>query len=65
MSDIKPCPFCGATDIKAVADQVDAVSWHGVIECIDCEMRVSSDVCETTPELAIIEVTEVWNRRVT
>jgi Lar family restriction alleviation protein len=60
---LKPCPFCGATDVKAIADQVDAVSWHGEVECIDCEMRVSSEVCERAPELAIADVTEIWNRR--
>jgi Lar family restriction alleviation protein len=63
MSELKPCPFCGATDITPSADQADAVTWYGVIECLDCEMRVSSDVCERTPELAVFEVTDMWNRR--
>jgi Lar family restriction alleviation protein len=62
-NELKPCPLCGANDVKAIAEQVDAVSWHGEVECVDCEMRVSIDVCEPTPERAIDDAIEIWNRR--
>lgn len=60
---LKPCPFCGETDVSVIAAPSDARSWHGEISCLDCEMLVSSDVCELRPELAITNVCEVWNRR--
>ena len=54
---LKPCPFCGG---EAVLDSVDYDAWY--VQCIDydgdCEMRPSTELCETSEDAV-----EIWNRR--
>ena len=62
MSELKPCPFCGSTDVEAKAHgrynyrtETDSVSWY--IFCTDCDM-----ICGySTIKEAIINR---WNERV-
>lgn len=53
---IKPCPFCGGTDIHIVENGPDGFS----ITCKDCNAWVDNMFEDMTKEQAI----ELWNRRV-
>lgn len=57
MSELKPCPFCGATDgrLEQAAYHTDDMSiWS--VECLDCGAEIASDASQA-------EADEHWNRR--
>ena len=55
MTELKPCPFCGGTDIHIVENGPDGFS----ITCKDCNAWVDNIFEDMTKEQAI----ELWNRR--
>lgn len=56
MTELKPCPFCGGTDIRIVGVGPDGFS----ITCKDCNVWVDNIFEDMTEEQAI----ELWNMRV-
>lgn len=60
MSELRPCPFCGSTNIKEIVRDSDA--W---VQCIDCGGRggfvklTKADV----KEICRIRAAENWNGR--
>ena len=62
MTELKPCPFCGSTDVELRAGAV----FHGAVHCNACTADVVFDAmrmieqgdydCETA-------VTDSWNGR--
>ena len=62
MSDLKPCPFCGSTNVGLRK----GMFWNGAVHCYDC----SADVVFEAVELIAkgdydwqTAVTDGWNRR--
>ena len=55
MEELKPCPFCGCEDIRAVRDTEAIIERHRAV-CFKC----SAQMYRGTPE----KVIEAWNRRV-
>lgn len=53
MTEMKPCPFCGCSDIKCVYDDQFEV-WF--INCPTCNVWATNEDSEE-------ELTETWNRR--
>ena len=73
MDNLKPCPFCGSTDLTfgEREEQPDSRYMHEVsyLRCDDCEASVQTADCPYTggrrPVKEIIkELTELWNTRV-
>lgn len=68
MSDIKPCPFCGATNISVI--EGDTFRWR-LARCNECEAQAPMVRIQTmgdgTPdeweEKAKIGAIESWNTR--
>ena len=63
-TELKPCPFCGGTDIRKLVTVFDCNIW-----CADCRAGMHRDnymkrdsIRETLFE-AEEEVIEAWNRR--
>ena len=54
MAELKPCPFCGCTDIRVARDTDAIIERHRAI-CFKC----SAQMYRGTAEKAI----EAWNRR--
>ncbi|MFM0044061.1 Lar family restriction alleviation protein [Paraburkholderia sediminicola] len=66
MSDeLKPCPFCGGTDLDWTAEQADAVTFFGQIHCNSCDTVVHSEECWRSDEDAEIDAKDKWNFRST
>lgn len=55
MTELRPCPFCGGTDIHIVENGPDGFS----ITCKDCNVWVDNIFEDMTEEQAI----EQWNKR--
>ena len=59
MSDLKPCPFCGARDGRLVQGFTRATDdfayWS--VECLDCACEIASDASQEEADTS-------WNRRV-
>lgn len=62
MSELKPCPFCGSTNVELRK----GMFWNGAVHCNDC----SADVVFGAFELIAkgdydwqTAVTDGWNRR--
>ena len=60
--DLKPCPFCGSTNVELRKGMI----WNGAVHCNDC----SADVVFEAVELIAkgdydwqTAVTDGWNRR--
>ena len=56
MTELKPCPFCGSTDVEIRNDERDCC----YIQCLVCDAWVSTGVFEPSYE----DIVELWNRRV-
>lgn len=54
MAELKPCPFCGCTDIRVMKEGESITERHRAI-CFRC----SAQIYRGTPKSAI----EAWNRR--
>ena len=53
---LKPCPFCGSTDVKLVSsDDKSYVS----VTCKDCNVWVDHLFCDLSEE----QMVALWNRR--
>ena len=55
MTELKPCPFCGSTDVQLIEYRSEVT-----ITCKDCNVWVDHMFDAMTKEQAI----ELWNRRV-
>ncbi len=53
MENLKPCPFCGCTDIKVISNDTNDIFF------VSCEACESSGSCKSDPEWAI----KAWNDR--
>lgn len=53
---LKPCPFCGSSNLDIWVDERDCCNIH----CVDCDALLSTGVFESTLD----ELKEIWNRRV-
>ena len=65
-NELKPCPFCGCTDIRKITTLT-----HTQIYCSDCMCGVTRGLllgkCDTLKEAEEyfgVEAIETWNRRV-
>lgn len=58
-----PCRFCESTEVSVRADDADARSWVGVVTCNDCNITVSTELCEDSEDEAVKVIVEQWNRR--
>ena len=54
--ELKPCPFCGGTDIKSYVD--DFIRTY--VECKNCGVKVQGAYNSERGEK---EADELWNRR--
>lgn len=52
---LKPCPFCGSTNIEIRYDERDSCYIH----CLICDVWVSTGTFEPSYE----DIVELWNRR--
>ena len=57
MTELKPCPFCGSTDVHLIEN--DCGKSEVSITCKDCNVWVDHMFDAMTKEQAI----ELWNRR--
>ena len=55
---LKPCPFCGSTDVRLVNASHDGDEWS--VTCKDCNVWADHMHDAMTKEQAM----ELWNRRV-
>ena len=53
---LKPCPFCGSTNLEIRYDERDCC----YIQCLMCDAWVSTGIFEPSYE----DIVELWNRRV-
>jgi len=58
ITEWKPCPFCGSTDIKVTSEGSQFEGFWSVAKCVKCGASVSG---KDSSEKAAIEA---WNRRV-
>lgn len=56
MNELKPCPFCGSTDIK-VHGPYFIEDRYVMVKCNDCN-------CNTAIYKTVDQAVEAWNRRV-
>ena len=59
MTKLKPCPFCGGTDLK-IHTAFDAQGWF---RCASCQAEGPLAVAEFTHDVLYDLVVEAWNRR--
>ena len=62
MSDLKPCPFCGSTNVELRA----GIMFNGAVHCNDCSADVVFNAVKLIAEGNcdwITAVTNGWNRR--
>ena len=59
MTKLKPCPFCGSTDVHLVVERCETTITCS-ITCKDCNVWVDHMFDAMSKEQAI----ELWNRRV-
>lgn len=66
MSELKPCPFCGSTDVELRSGYL----FNGAVHCNNCTADVVFDAVRLINEDGIYEetpwreaVTKGWNRR--
>lgn len=57
MSELKPCPFCGADDrlVQAFTRATEDFAYWSV-ECLDCGVEIADDESQEAADAA-------WNRR--
>ena len=65
MNELKPCPFCGSTDIYATFEQ-GCIDDSAVIFCNTCKVSVKLEENdqEGVNEITKRKAVEAWNRRV-
>lgn len=63
MSELKPCPFCGAQPNSPYTDQIEYDTWTAYIDCSGCDIQVTDQYGKKSPEMAIIAVQTLWNCR--
>lgn len=77
MEELKPCPFCGSTDIKRYITGATGAYRRGVVKCKACGASISAesggyhdyphDDARETYDMANRDarefVTSAWNRR--
>ena len=65
VAELKPCPFCGCTDIHIREVDSDREIYETEIVCWsdDCSAIVSGG-SYTSKELATLEAKAIWNKRV-
>ena len=65
IAELKPCPFCGCTDIHVREVDSDREVYETEIVCWnnDCSAIVSGG-SYTSKELAMLEAKAIWNKRV-
>ena len=65
MEQLKPCPFCGSTNVKIFAWSDGGIC----VKCLDCycQTQASNDMCisDAKRQSAFEKIVEAWNRRVT
>ena len=64
MQELKPCPFCGGTDIRS--ERSERVSKSGkLIRYMSTRYRYfcAACFCGTSPQYDMESAREVWNRR--
>ncbi|MBW5802222.1 Lar family restriction alleviation protein [Halomonas elongata] len=65
MSELKPCPFCGGTDLGYSTDVVMPDNWHDAsVVCSGCDMEGPRGGSWQDSEAdAKVEAAKAWNRR--
>lgn len=63
MSDLKPCPFCGSTNVKIYSWQDGGIC----VKCLECHCQTQAhsdyNTVEAKKESAYEIVVKAWNRR--
>ena len=63
MSELKPCPFCGAEPYELELDIFsDLFFWYEEIHCLKCNLRMRVPHKDKPQDMH--EIFERWNRRV-
>ncbi len=63
---LKPCPFCGGSDLRLYTEEdYDTYDedYQGVIECNDCNAYLASSNWRDNECDAKDEITAIWNKR--
>lgn len=64
MTKLNSCPFCGADEPQLQdVHQVEADSWICSIVCLECCAEVRYGYGAPSPENALKDACETWNRR--
>lgn len=63
LADMAECPHCGGVDLKADTEQLEHDSWTASITCHDCEVVLSTEYTEPSPEKALACIKEIWSKR--
>ena len=65
--NLKPCPFCGSSDLELYSEENDVLGelcWESFILCKDCHAQTSMFATYETKEEAEDDLAKLWNRRV-
>lgn len=56
MAELKPCPFCGSTDVHITE------AWPHYAFCLECGIKMQPAGCDFAED-GIKATAEAWNRR--
>ena len=59
MTDLKPCPFCGSSDVHLMTFGI-----HTDVRCLDCGCRTKTYLVSNWGTDGEQKAIEIWNRRV-
>lgn len=64
MSDLKPCPFCGSEAVLNHSHMITATGQYlANVKCSECGIASRVVWSTDSPEEAVKEAIEAWNRR--
>ncbi|MEX3967290.1 hypothetical protein AB4Y42_34535 [Paraburkholderia sp. EG286B] len=61
--NLGPCRFCGAAASEPRIDQMEINSWIGSIDCTGCDITLTAQYTDGSPELAGERISELWNSK--
>jgi Lar family restriction alleviation protein len=61
IEELKPCPFCGSTNVEAFEQDSDDCPFHSaIVRCFDCDAQSAQMVGRDKIAMAA----RAWNKRV-